>query len=226
MSAPRAMQSPRAGRRADRDDEEELDQRALDLGIIRRLARYTRPYATKRNVLLALVLIRSIQLPVLGWVVGAVLSGPIADHDARGTWLGVLGFLALATLTEATFHFRMRYALELGEAVVHDLRNAIYAHLLRHAAGLLPGAHRAGGADHQPHHLRRGQHPRRRPGRGVLGGGAPGDDAGGGGADDLLRLAAVPGGAGDGAAAVAAAGALPPAADARPTGRCTRASPG
>jgi ATP-binding cassette subfamily B protein len=123
--------SPRGAPAPDRDDEEELDQRALDLGIIRRLARYTRPYATKRNVLLALVLIRSIQLPVLGWVVGAVLSGPIADHDARGTWLGVLGFLALATLTEATFHFRMRYALELGEAVVHDLRNAIYAHLLR-----------------------------------------------------------------------------------------------
>ncbi len=146
MSAPpRDVSAPPRGAPApDRDDEEELDQRALDLGIIRRLARYTRPYATKRNVLLALVLIRSIQLPVLGWVVGAVLSGPIADHDARGTWLGALGFLALATLTEATFHFRMRLALELGEAVVHDLRNAIYAHLLRHAAGLLPGAHRAG----------------------------------------------------------------------------------
>jgi ATP-binding cassette subfamily B protein len=34
-------------------------------------------------------------------------------------------------LTELCFVFRSRFALRLGEAVVHDLRNEIYAHLLR-----------------------------------------------------------------------------------------------
>ena len=71
------------------------------------------------------------QLPALGWVVGAVLSGPIAHQDAAGTLLGALGFLALALITELNFHFRVRLALELGEAMVHDLRNRVYEHLLR-----------------------------------------------------------------------------------------------
>ena len=95
------------------------------------MARYTRPYAGKRNLLFALVLLRAVQLPALGWVVGAVLSGPIARQDRAATVWGVLGFAALAAFTEFSFHFRMRLALDLGEAVVHDLRNAIYAHLLR-----------------------------------------------------------------------------------------------
>ena len=113
------------------DEEDERDQRPLDGAIIRRLAAYTRPYARKRNILLALVVLRALQLPALGWVVGAVLSGPVARHDGRGIALGALGFLALAVFTEVTLHFRLRLALELGEAVVHDLRNAIYEHLLR-----------------------------------------------------------------------------------------------
>ena len=37
----------------------------------------------------------------------------------------------LAVTTEVNFHFRMRLALEFGEAMVHDMRNRIYEHLLR-----------------------------------------------------------------------------------------------
>jgi ATP-binding cassette subfamily B protein len=60
-----------------------------------------------------------------------VLSGPVARREARGTVLGALGFLALAAVTELCFVYRARFALRLGEAVVHDLRNDIFAHLLR-----------------------------------------------------------------------------------------------
>jgi ATP-binding cassette subfamily B protein len=42
-----------------------------------------------------------------------------------------MGFLALSAFTQVVFHFRQRYALELGEAVVHDLRNDIFSHLQR-----------------------------------------------------------------------------------------------
>src|SRR5205814_4995344 len=54
-----------------------------------------------------------------------------ARHQAAGTLAGAMAFLGLALFTEFTFHFRVRLALELGEAVVHDLRERIYQHLLR-----------------------------------------------------------------------------------------------
>jgi ATP-binding cassette subfamily B protein len=107
------------------------EQRPLDLGIIRRLFGYTRAHARVRNVLFILVVVRSIQLPVVTWATAKVISGPIAHRNAGGTLGGVAGFLALSVLTELCFVYRMRYALMLGEAVVHDLRNEIYAHLLR-----------------------------------------------------------------------------------------------
>ena len=74
---------------------------------------------------------RSFQLPIVTWATARVVSGPIAQRDVGGTALGVLGFLALSALTELCFVYRMRFALRLGELVVHDLRNEIYAHLLR-----------------------------------------------------------------------------------------------
>jgi len=107
------------------------NQRPLDLSIIRRLLRYTKPHAALRNGLFFLVILRSLQLPVVTWATARVISGPIAHHDPRGIAEGVVGLLALVAFTEFCFVYRSRFALELGEAVVHDLRNEIYAHLLR-----------------------------------------------------------------------------------------------
>src|SRR5439155_15827399 len=49
---------------------------------------------------------------------------------ARGVGWGAAGFLALAAVTQLCFHFRQRLALELGEAVVQDLRRDIFQQLL------------------------------------------------------------------------------------------------
>ncbi|HWZ88614.1 MAG TPA: ABC transporter ATP-binding protein, partial [Polyangiaceae bacterium] len=106
------------------------EQRPLDFAVIRRVFRYTKPYAGLRNALVLLVLTRAVQTPLVTWAIAAVISGPIARQDPRGTLRGVLGFLLLAGFTEFCFVFRMRFALRLGEAVVHDLRNEIYGHLL------------------------------------------------------------------------------------------------
>jgi ATP-binding cassette subfamily B protein len=108
-----------------------LDQRPLDLAIIRRLFSYTRPHARLRNAVLLLVVVRAIQLPLIAWATARIIGGPITDKEPSGTLLGVAGFLAFAGLTEYCFIYRMRYALRLGEAVVQDLRNDIYEHLLR-----------------------------------------------------------------------------------------------
>jgi len=109
----------------------EPEQRPLDMGIIRRLFACMRPHASLRNALFLLVVVRAFQLPIVTWATARVVSGPIAHRDVSGTVLGVSGFLALAALTELCFVYRMRFALRLGELVVHDLRNQIYAHLLR-----------------------------------------------------------------------------------------------
>jgi len=106
------------------------EQRPLSFSIIRRLFGHTERHRLLRNGLFALVVIRSIQLPVLTWATARVISGPVARSDLRGTLLGVVGFLAFAGITEFCFVYRMRLALELGERVVSDLRHEIYRKLL------------------------------------------------------------------------------------------------
>lgn len=111
--------------------EQEVQQRPLDLGLIRRLLSFTRPYKWRRNTLMCLVLIRAVQLPAMAWVLSQVFNGPIAHKDYRGTLLWTVAFAGLAVVTYITFAFRLRLAMELGEWVVHDLRFAIFQKLQR-----------------------------------------------------------------------------------------------
>ena len=61
----------------------------------------------------------------------AVGSGPIASGDPVRAGLGIAGFVALVVVTEVCFMYRMRLALLLGEAVVFDLRQQIFARIMR-----------------------------------------------------------------------------------------------
>jgi ATP-binding cassette subfamily B protein len=103
----------------------------LDRKLFARMFGYTRPYRAKRNTLIALVIVRSIQLPLLPLMVAITLNGPVQDRDwERLPWY-VAGFGLLALATSAVFHFRQRLSAELGESVVHDLRRDIFEHLQR-----------------------------------------------------------------------------------------------
>jgi len=112
-------------------DESHADSRPLDFRLIARLLTFMRPYSRQRNWLLVTVLLRAIQLPALSWILAAVINGPIQQGDMRGVVVGAVAFAGLALFTQITMHFRQRYALEMGEAVVFDLRNAVFAHLQR-----------------------------------------------------------------------------------------------
>ncbi len=115
-----------------KEDDREPDKRPLDLRLITRLIGYMRPYAVKRNWLFLMVILRSIQLPLVAWSIGAVIDGPIANHAPLSSILwGAFGVLALTFSTQIVFHFRQRLSLELGELVIHDLRQQIFVHLLR-----------------------------------------------------------------------------------------------
>ena len=117
--------------RYSRREESEAESHPLDLRLIGRLYQYTRPYASQRNWLILLVVLRSIQLPCLTWIIAAVIKGPIDRGETSGVVAGVVGFLALALCTQYCLHFRQRLALELGESVVHDLRRDLFARLQR-----------------------------------------------------------------------------------------------
>jgi ATP-binding cassette subfamily B protein len=113
----------------------EHNRRPLSLGLIRRMLTYTRPYARLRNILLGVVVVRSIQLPVMAGAIGAVIDGPVRNGDVPGIFWGAAVFLALAVFTIVTLHFRARYALELGELVIRDIREAVFIHLQKMTMG-------------------------------------------------------------------------------------------
>jgi ATP-binding cassette subfamily B protein len=77
------------------------------------------------------VIIRSIQLPALTWVIAVVINGPIQRRDPVGVLWGAAAFTALALSTQWVMHYRQLFALKLGEAVVRDLRIALFEHLQR-----------------------------------------------------------------------------------------------
>lgn len=116
-------------------DESEAKQRPLDWRLISRLWRYAQPHALKRNTLLMVVLIRAVQLPLIAWWAATVINGPIFNRDFEGVVRGAIVFGVLAIFTEVTFHFRMKLSLELGEAVVQDLRRDIFAQLQKMGMG-------------------------------------------------------------------------------------------
>jgi ATP-binding cassette subfamily B protein len=108
----------------------EPQRRPLSFRIVLRLWHLMRPYAGKRNRLVGLVLLRAMQLPALAWSIGAVINGPITQGKSFAEiTTASLGVLLLAAWTQWTLVYRQRLALELGEAVIHDLRGRVYSHL-------------------------------------------------------------------------------------------------
>lgn len=116
-----------------RVETEKLPEKAVMdmLGLLRRVFTYARPYAGMRNWLVVMVILRACLLPAAAWAIGAIINGPITAGDPVGIAWATGGFVILILATQIGFHFRMRLALELGEAVIHDMRQALFRHLLR-----------------------------------------------------------------------------------------------
>ena len=113
-----------------RDEERDIELQPMQFfGLMRRIAGYAWPHRRVIVILCILTTTRSIQLPLVAHVLGAVISGPIAHGNYRGVLLGAGTFAALAAFTQITFGYRVLYALELGELVVRDMRNAIFGHV-------------------------------------------------------------------------------------------------
>lgn len=112
-----------------KEREIEVSQKPLDINLLKRMFHFAKPHNRERNRLFAMAALRSAQLPVLDYILGWVTATIIVHGRTDLLHWGVAAFLGWAMLTQVSFHFRMRWAQEYGEAVVHDLRNAIFAHL-------------------------------------------------------------------------------------------------
>ena len=111
-------------------EEREADQAPLKWDLIRRILLYTNPHSIKRNRLMVLVVVRGFLIPAIAWMIGATIDGPIAHNDLPGIYRYAIGFFCLVFFTSSLFHFRQRYALELGENVAHDMRTQLFAKLM------------------------------------------------------------------------------------------------
>ena len=115
-----------------RDDDEDLEvQQPLEWSLIRRLFTYAGPVRRKLSALTVLSVVRAAQLPAFAWITALIIDGPLKRGDPHGLALGVLGYALLALSTDGLFHFRQRYALEIGETVINRLRAHIFERVMR-----------------------------------------------------------------------------------------------
>jgi ATP-binding cassette subfamily B protein len=111
-------------------EDREADHAPLSVQLIRRMFTYTRRYAARRNWLFILTFARGLQLPALAWMIGQTINGPIAGRDLPGIYLHAGIYLVLVLFMVVTLHFRQLFALELGEAVAHDMRLELFRKLM------------------------------------------------------------------------------------------------
>src|SRR5437763_6137070 len=76
-------------------EEREADHAPLSLKLIRRIATYTKPYSSRRNWLFFLTFARGIQLPLLAWMIGYTINGPIAQKDLKSILIHTAIYLGL-----------------------------------------------------------------------------------------------------------------------------------
>ncbi len=110
-------------------EDREADHAPLSVQLIRRMFTYTRRYAARRNWLFVLTFARGLQLPALAWMIGQTINGPIAGRNLPGIYLHAGIYLALVLFMVVTLHYRQLFALELGEAVAHDMRLELFRKL-------------------------------------------------------------------------------------------------
>jgi len=130
------MKTPALVTHFDRDADERKAAPDLAMSaLMRRLFTYTKPYGKRLRWLYFLTVSRAFLTTMLTWAVAAVVNGPINSGSVQGIAWGAAGYAGLMIFTQWLFHFRIRYALELGEAVVHDIRNELFTHLQRMTMG-------------------------------------------------------------------------------------------
>ncbi len=110
---------------------EEAHFRPLQWSLIRRLFSYTGPVKSKTRWLIVIVMLRPLQLSAMIWASSRIIAGPIAEGKIDVLPWAVLGYAAIALITEGMMRWRQRLALEIGQIVVNLLRAQIFERVQR-----------------------------------------------------------------------------------------------
>ncbi len=114
-----------------RRETHEAAVRPLDAALIRRLFAFARPHARIRLIVFVAVIVRSIQLPILAAIIGAILGRLSQATTVTHLLIGAAAYLLFSLFTQLVFMYRIRYALIFGESVLHDLRRDMFRQLQR-----------------------------------------------------------------------------------------------
>ncbi len=107
----------------------------FDWRIYRRLFGLTRPYSGMLRIVLLTTFIRAFQRPLLFWALAEVINHAVASGRYSSVLIGAGCYFVLALSTSIVAHYRQRNQNLLGECLVHDLRNQIFANLQQQPLG-------------------------------------------------------------------------------------------
>jgi ATP-binding cassette subfamily B multidrug efflux pump len=118
------------------EDHDDLSGRAFDPRLFRRLLSFARPYRRPFLVsTLALLVISGCTLAVplvirdlINDALVPALPVPESDREHR-VLLGILALLLLGTATFGLRYFQIRLTNRTGQAVIHDIRDAVFRHV-------------------------------------------------------------------------------------------------
>jgi len=109
--------------------------KAYDARLVRRLARYVRPYWRQMAMAVALMAVSSLASVAAPWIIGRAIDDGIRAGSFRTLrlWTGV--FVAAAVTEWLTNRSRVAILAYVGTRIVADIRSALFRHLLRLSLG-------------------------------------------------------------------------------------------
>ncbi len=121
----------RAGWRSYIRYDEEQDRPQISWALLKRVAAYARPYWAKALLLMSLIILTAVLNLVSPLLFRDLIDNALPNRDAtRLNWLA-LGLFALPLLTGLTGVAQRYLSSAMGEGIICDLRQALYAHMQR-----------------------------------------------------------------------------------------------
>jgi len=112
-----------------RYDVDEVLEDSFDIGQLKRLANYVKPYAGKMAGVLILMLSSSALTMVIPLLFQRIMDDYIPAKDMQSILLMSLITLAIAIYAAVSLRFKIKTMSIIGQNIVHDLRTDIFNHL-------------------------------------------------------------------------------------------------
>lgn len=112
-----------------RYDVDEVLEESFDVGQLKRLAGYVKPYAGKMAGVLVLMLSSSALTMVIPLLFQRIMDDYIPAKNMQGIILMSLFTLAIAVYAAVSLRFKIKTMSIIGQDIVHDLRSDIFNHL-------------------------------------------------------------------------------------------------